>query len=278
MMKVDRRSLLTSGAAATLLAATGTSLADTPRSGGRLRIALAPYPDVLPRVARAAIFDSLAEIGPDGVLKGELADGWQSDPSARFWTVTLRPDVRFHDGAPLTAADVAASLLAQDLQAKKIAPVEERTLQIELDQPNPSLPYLLADARFLVFREAHLQEPLEARSGTGLYQLQHYRSERHFLGTRVAQHYKDGVAGWSDQIETAMIPDPAVRAEALRDGFVDIAELPDPETLRGVGDVRFHNSLEHGLLAAQCGVGRPREIGTIAALDDARIAERWWLT
>lgn len=278
MIKVDRRSLLTSGAAATLLAATGTSLAQTPQSGGHLRIALAPYTDVLPSVARAAMFDSLTEIGADGVLKGELASAWKSNHDARVWTLTLRSDVRFHDGEPVNATDVAASLVAQDLRAARVSAVDNDTLWIELDQPDPNLPYLLADEQFMIFREAQLNDPLETRQGTGLYEFQQHRPARHFLGTRVAHHYKDGVAGWADQIETVMIPDAGIRSEALRDGFVDIAELPYADALSDASDITFHNSVEHGLLAAQCGVGRPREVGTITALDNGRIAERWWLT
>ena len=33
------------------------------------------------------------------------------EPSSRWWTVKLRKDVHFHDGKPLTSADVVYSLL-----------------------------------------------------------------------------------------------------------------------------------------------------------------------
>ena len=65
MTRMDRRALFASGAAAALLAATGASLADTPKKGGTLRLAV-PRDDSLEQVARGAVFDTLTEIAPDG--------------------------------------------------------------------------------------------------------------------------------------------------------------------------------------------------------------------
>ena len=70
---------------------------------------------------------------------------------------------------------------------------------------------------------------------------------------------------------------PAVRAEALRDGFVDVAVLPQRDGLIGRGDFIYHPSAENMALAARRGVGVPRVVGARAPLDDGRIAERWWI-
>jgi peptide/nickel transport system substrate-binding protein len=43
-------------------------------------------------------------------MEGRLARSWKLDPEAREWTVGLRTDVRWHDGAPVTAHDVKFSL------------------------------------------------------------------------------------------------------------------------------------------------------------------------
>lgn len=69
MTRIDRRALFTSGAAAALLAATGAALADAPRSGGILRLAVPRDGDLMDHVARGAVFDTLTEIGPDGDRK-----------------------------------------------------------------------------------------------------------------------------------------------------------------------------------------------------------------
>lgn len=57
-----------------------------------------------------AIFDALTVIDGEGNVQPALALSWTSDAQARVWTVKLRPDVKFSNGAPLDAAAVVASL------------------------------------------------------------------------------------------------------------------------------------------------------------------------
>ena len=272
MTRIDRRALFASGAAAALLAATGASLADTPKKGGTLRLAV-PRDDSLEQVARGAVFDTLTEIAPDGTLRGELATGWQTEAQARVWSFDLRDDAVFHDGNPLDIADVMA-VLAEVGRAEALAP---NRLRLELAEANPGLPFLLADSRFVITRNGEGVTPLHKANGTGCYRVERAEDGRHFLGRRVAGHYKDGQAGWADAVEVIVIPDTGVRAEALRDGFVDIAAFPDQAGLRGARGIRFHPSEADMALAVAASVGMPRQIAQGVALDDGRIAERWWL-
>ena len=39
----------------------------------------------------------------------ELATGWKPNANGSRWTIKLRPNVKFHTGQPLTAADVVAT-------------------------------------------------------------------------------------------------------------------------------------------------------------------------
>lgn len=265
MTRIDRRALFTSGAAAALLAASGLSAA-TPRSGGRLRLALPRDSGSFDLVWRGAVFESLTEVAPNGVLRSELATGWSSSPDARIWDIDLRPDVFFHDGSVLQAADVVASLAGQ-VGIVKAQALGKLQVRLELSNPNPDLPFQLADPMIMS----------TTGEGTGLYRPDRLQPDRHFLGQRVAKHYKDGQAGWLDSFEIIVIPDATVRAEALRDGFVDVAELPEPKGLRGRGDFIYHPSADHMALAALAGVGMPKVIGTRSALDDGRLGERWWM-
>ncbi|NOC85411.1 ABC transporter substrate-binding protein [Ruegeria sp. HKCCD6428] len=272
MTRIDRRALFASGAAAALLAATGASLAGTPKKGGTLRLAV-PRDDSLEQVARGAVFDTMTEIAPDGTLRGELATGWQTDAEARVWNFDLRDDAVFHDDEPLQIADVMA-VLAEIGRPEALAP---NRLRLELAEANPGLPFLLADSRFVVARAGETVSPLRKANGTGCYRVERAEDGRHFLGRRVEGHYKDGQAGWADAVEVIVIPDPAVRAEALRDGYVDIAALPDRAGMRGTRGVRFHPSEADMALAVSDAVGMPRQIAGNGALDDGRIAERWWM-
>ena len=45
--------------------------------------------------------------GPD--IRPRLAESWEHSPDYRTWTIHLRDDVRWHDGVPVTAHDVAFS-------------------------------------------------------------------------------------------------------------------------------------------------------------------------
>lgn len=280
MTRLDRRSLFTSGVAAALLTASGVSLDAAPRPGGRLRLAVAREDDGLMRVARAAVFDTLTEIAPDGALRGELAGQWQGNADAREWRFDLRDGVTFHDGTALGADDVVASLLAHGDRldgVKEIEMVDRLQVRLALKHGNPDLPYLLANPALIIAPGGRVDVPLSAAIGTGLYRVGSARSGRHFLGHRVECHYKDGQAGWAESIEIIVIPDAAIRAEALRDGFVDVAALPLPGGLLGRGDFVYYPSAQDMALAAHHGVGVPRRIGSQGPLDDGRIAERWWL-
>ena len=79
------------------------------------------------------------------------------------WTFTLRPDLRFSDGSPLTAADVVASLQAL-LDPKNASPAlhnigpiktvsakDNNTVLIETEAPYADLPVMLAypDAKII---------------------------------------------------------------------------------------------------------------------------------
>ncbi len=272
MTRMDRRALFASGAAAALLAATGASLADTPKAGGTLRLAV-PRDDSLEQVARGAVFDTLTEIAPDGTLRAELATGWQTDAKAQVWTFDLREGVTFHDGTALDIADIMP-VLAEFGQTEALTPT---VVRLELAAPNAGLPFLLADNRFVITRNGAGVTPLKQANGTGCYRVDRAEDDRNFLGRKVADHYKSGSAGWADKVEVIVIPDPAVRAEALRDGYVDIAAIPARDHLREKRGLRFFPSETDMSLAVAAHVGMPRQIGQRTGMDDGRIAERWWM-
>jgi len=280
MSRIDRRALFTSGAAAALMAATGSSLSAAPLRGGALRLAVPRQGEFLHLVARGALYHTLTEIAPDGVLRGELASHWHSSPDARLWTFELRAGVRFHDDQLMTADDVIASLMAHDLpvgvDVLEIAALTDLQFKIKLSASNPDFPYLLADPKLIIARAGRVDAPLSEACGTGCYKVEFFQENRHFRASRVDNNFKDGQAGWADQIEVIVIPDAKVRAEALRDGYVDISALPDSKGLIKRGDFRYLPSQQDMALATHSGVGVPKVVGRRAALDDGRIAERWW--
>jgi peptide/nickel transport system substrate-binding protein len=105
-------------AAALLLA--GTAVAEEPQRGGTLVFGLAAEPPTYDchQANTYVVLDTLSPVYSllarfDPVRKGEyepdLAKSWEIAGDGLTYTFHLHPNVRFHDGTPLTAADVKAS-------------------------------------------------------------------------------------------------------------------------------------------------------------------------
>lgn len=263
MSRLSRRGLLTTGAAASLLAATGLPVSATPRRGGVLRVAAADQAGFARLLGPGAVFDTLTEVAADGTLKGELAERWDASADAKVWTVTLRRDVRFHDGTGFTAEDAAAALdwhrgaeggsarwlLADVTEIRALSPDR---LRIDLAEGNPDFPFLLADDSLVITPAGRHEEALARGIGTGLYRPFSRGPGPVAVLERVADHYKEGEAGWFDRISLSVIADPTARIAALLRGKVDVVDALPPhavETLRRMPRVQLMQVAGNGHLS-----------------------------
>jgi len=238
--RVSRRGLLGAGVLAGVLAVSGVPLQARTR-GGLLRLGLArPLPspgdwtDAPAVLAQGAVYDTLTEIGPTGDLSGELAQSWEAAQGARVWHLALRRDVRFHDGRSLASPDVLASLAAHRRSAAawildRIETAEAQgphAVLLTLREGDPDFPFLLADPRLVIGPEGRLDG-----TGTGLYRVAEVQASGRLRLNRVAEHWKDGRAGWFDAVEAVTLPDPRERLDALLAGEVDVVEPLPPDLL-----------------------------------------------
>ncbi|MBI2857563.1 MAG: ABC transporter substrate-binding protein [Chloroflexi bacterium] len=84
----------------------------------RLRVAVAsfgsestdPSMGVFDGVIREVMYDWLLWNNPDGTLAPGVAKQWQISTDGLSWNLTLRDDLRFHNGVPLTSEDVKFSI------------------------------------------------------------------------------------------------------------------------------------------------------------------------
>ncbi|HJV54990.1 MAG TPA: ABC transporter substrate-binding protein, partial [Methylomirabilota bacterium] len=94
--------------------------ADTPRRGGVLLAVIGADPPSLDPHQEstfanielvAPLYSTLLQLDPYHYPKiiGDLATEWKISPDGLTYTFKLHPDVKFHDGSPLTSADVKAS-------------------------------------------------------------------------------------------------------------------------------------------------------------------------
>src|SRR5690625_4365625 len=133
------------------------SYAAAQETGGRIVIALEAEPDSLdPQKSATAVVNQVLRYAGDTLITKDLdgkyipglATSWTPSDDDLSWTITLRENVVFHDGTPVDAEAVRASLLRaldpatqSTVAAGLLAPVSDvvvldaYTLEIQLDQP-----------------------------------------------------------------------------------------------------------------------------------------------
>ncbi len=276
MKQMDRRALFASGAAAALLAASGLSAA--PKRGGHLRAALSggsredtwcALGGNFQQAAASTLFEGLTELAADGTLRGALALDWTRSDDGRDWRFSLR-DTTFHDGIALNAKDVCESLTGLGR-----INADDNVIRIQLETADPNLPYTLTHPKYLI-KPADPQR-VQQGIGTGLYALRRFDAGRHFIAERVAKHWKDGMAGWLDKVEFVHFADDAVRAQALREGLVDVADISDLDTLADPQDFQRLPTNAQTMQIINRRIAVPMQVGRAYPLDNLRMAERWWI-
>src|SRR5207245_6506786 len=96
------------------------------------------------------LYDTLTRWDASLKLHPALATSWKA-VNDTTWEVTLRPDVKFHDGSPLTAEDVKAVYERNMVPGKTVVQsgfstleaaqaVNPTTLRITTRKPNPLVP------------------------------------------------------------------------------------------------------------------------------------------
>lgn len=94
------------------------------------------------------IYDTLVWKDRSGELLPWLAEGWERSQDAKTYTFTLRPDIRWHDGQPLTARDVAFTfdyfrnqtispkvIIQPRPEIEEVVAVDDRTVEFRLAAP-----------------------------------------------------------------------------------------------------------------------------------------------
>ncbi|WP_342069383.1 ABC transporter substrate-binding protein [Yoonia algicola] len=253
MQGISRRGLLKTGVAAGVLGLTGMPLRAQTR-GGKLTAGLSgantsdswdgrTHSDLyMIASAQGAVFDSLTEVGADGLLKGELAESWEASADAKVWTFNLRQGVTFHNGKAFGADDVIESLQMHVAEGAKsaaqpiVAAISEMTkitdhqVQFTLASGNADFPYLMSDYHLLMYPAGQIEEAIAQGIGTGLYQVQSFDPGVRMVATRYPDHYKGDGAGFFDEIEYIAINDNTARMNALMTGQVDAINRIDFKT------------------------------------------------
>ncbi|MDP9364910.1 MAG: ABC transporter substrate-binding protein [Chloroflexota bacterium] len=276
---VSRRSLIRLAAAGGLAAGSGFVVpgrraraaaqdAATPKQGGTWTMAITANPTAYPITAPGAltdilvnktVYNSLVQYrlnGEEIEVVPDLAESWEANPELTQYTFRLKPGVTWHDGAPLTAADVKFTMdavldpnvnasgrgVVSSIQSTEV--VDDQTVRFVLRYPYAFLPIMLGYNKPIVPRHllegqdlnqptAFLQRPV----GTGPFRFKEF-SQGSFLAVEANPDYFEG-RPLLDGIIFKIIPDGNARVAQVRSGEIDftVIEPPQVDALSGVGNV-----------------------------------------
>jgi peptide/nickel transport system substrate-binding protein len=227
--QINRRRFVASALSAGVTLPTALSLASkaearVPKQGGFARAAFADRNGFNGALAFAR-GNALTEITASGDVIGELAETIGHSSDHRRWTFTLRKDVAFHDGQPLTSEDVLATLSRQrPVNVEEIRATGRLSLSVRLARPDPDFPRRLAGPRFVILPAG--EEPGSA-NGTGPYVLNRFQPGVVAELTRNPTYWKPNRAHF-DAVRLTALPEAISRQSALMTGEVDYADRIDP--------------------------------------------------
>lgn len=239
--------------AGTLAGVAGAAYAQTPRKGGKIRVAgdNASANDTLDPAKQSnktdycrgtMLYNNLVEL--DGTLapRPALAESFTTT-DARVWVFTLRKGVTFHDGKALSPADVVFSIMrhkdpAVASKAKTLADQIDSVkatgpnqVTVTLSAPNADLPVILGTFYFHIVKDGTTD--FSKGIGTGPFKLQTFQPGVRSIVVRNPNYWKPGLP-YLDEIEFVGIGDESARVNALLSGDMDLVASINPRSVARV--------------------------------------------
>lgn len=210
------------------------------------------------------VYDRLIALGPDMTLEPMLATDWAFSDDGLTFTLHLRKDAVFSDGAPLTAEAVkltierlmtpdAGYLEANELVAvESVEAVDDHTVAFHLNFPDAALPYALASAIGIVVSPNAIgnADLGENPVGIGPYVVSEFVAGDRVRYERNPEYYDPSVQNFAE-MEIRFIVDDNARLNGLRSGELDIvyispAQVTEMEQLAASGDFGLHRAAPWG--------------------------------
>ena len=191
-----------------------------------------------------SIYDQLIRVAPDGIsLMPSLAERWDISDDGLTYTFSLRPNVLFSDGTPMTSDDVLYSWVRAandpgqnwtftltalqrdaDGQVQGITAPDDATIVVELAQPWS--PFLSDVAMFNLsvisraFAEGNEERLATECMGTGPFALGEWRKGEVLTLVKNQNYWEEGLP-LLDGVEVRLVPDDNARILQLQGGEID---------------------------------------------------------
>ncbi len=203
------------------------------------------------------IYDTLFAMDEDFKPQPQMVDTWTVSDDAMVWTFTLRDGLMFHDGAPVTSADVVASLqrwgqrdgMGQQL-FKNMASLEaqdDKTFVMTLSSPFglvlESIGKISSNVPFIMPARIAATDPFEQiteyiGSGPFVFQEDEWVPGSRVVYTKFEEYVprdepvsaaSGGKIAKVDRVVWQYFPDNTTAMNALMAGEVDFFEQPAPD-------------------------------------------------
>lgn len=255
--RLNRRSALKAAGAGAVALSTGIAFSEdilaqaaTPASGatGELIIgkgaeAVGFDPGVVTAVSSIDLlhmtYENLVVFDDNAVPQPQLAESWEIVDDLTY-IFTLKSGVSFHDGKPLTASDVAYSIMrikdeataspraSQFALVDTVEATDDRTVTFNLSAPyGPFLATLAASYSAIL---PSLDPPADFQTtinGTGPFMLSQYTQDTETIMAANPAYREPGIPRLAT-LNYRILPDEPSRLAAIRTGDIQLTTLADP--------------------------------------------------
>jgi peptide/nickel transport system substrate-binding protein len=231
-----------------------------------------------------AVYDPLTTVAADGSVQPYLAQSVTPSPDFTKWTITLRPNVTFHDGTPLDAGVVKTNLDALTsafltgpalTNVAGTAVTGPLTVEVSMKEPWVVFDLYLAGQLGYVVAPSVLNSSSGGTHpvGTGPFVFSDWVPNDHFSATRNPHYWRPGLP-YLNQVTFRPITDTQSIDNSLLSGTIDIMHSSNPDTIVAVRG----NSGFQLITDANSTVGEPSQdfimLNTAAPpLDDVRVRQ-----
>ena len=212
------------------------------------------------------VYDTLFSLDAASRPQPQMVESWTVSPDQLTYVFTLRPGLKFHDGAPVTGEDVVASLkrwAQRDPIGSRLSAVTHSmdspsadTFRIVLTKPYGLLLDALAKpgspVPFIMPRRIAATPPSEAIKetvGSGPYKFvqaefqagvkaAYVKNADYVPRKEPASGFAGGKVAVADRIELVSISDSQTAVNALRRGEIDFVEDVPPDLLPQLKDAK----------------------------------------
>jgi peptide/nickel transport system substrate-binding protein len=182
-----------------------------------------------------ALYDPLMRRTEEGEIKPYLAESMEPNEDLTTWTLTLRPDVQFHDGTPLNAEALKTIfdtyLMAPTSNVRNtladvtsLNVVDDLTVEYVLNQANAAFPDVLTGSPGWPFSPTAAAENGQDAGanpvGTGPFSFVSWQRDSNLVLEKNEDYWRDGLP-YLDGITFRPIPDEDTRLASLQSGDID---------------------------------------------------------